>query len=93
MQFPAAVTVDTSADLIIAARGDCIGLVITNTGSVTVYVGPDNTVSTSKYTFQIAPGGDRTMTEPECRKAWYGITSSSSTTVSVTQTLTSDRGA
>ena len=74
------VTVGNTATLIVAANTARLSLVIQNNGSVTVYIGPDASVSTSNGvailangSFQEDSGGAR-MYQGDI----YGITDSSS---------------
>jgi hypothetical protein len=80
LSSPAAVTVDTSADLILAANADRVTALIVNNGSVTVYLGKANTVTAANGLPLVAGA---TLEDGESGSAWYGITASGSSDVRV----------
>lgn len=80
----AAVTVTTSATLVLAAATSAArSVVIVNNGSVTVYLGKANTVTTSNG-IPLAAG--QSLSDRDSLDAWYGITGSGSADVRVLET-------
>lgn len=76
------VTVDTSADLIVAANGNRKSVVIQNNGAVTVYLGKSNVAASStNQGYALAAG--QTFVDNASTEAWHGITASSSATLHV----------
>jgi len=74
------ITVDTSADLVLAANAGRVTALIVNNGSVTVYLGNDNTVTTTNGIPLVAGAA---LEDGESGDAWYGVTASGSADVRV----------
>jgi len=66
-------TPTTTATRIVSARPGRIGLTMKNVGSVTVYIGPDSTVTTSTG-FPLDE--DEVMEDEGYTDEWWGITGS-----------------
>lgn len=75
------VTVDTSADLLVASNSSRKALGIINTGSVTVYIGASGVTASTGW--PVAAGAQFTMDTLVSTAAIYGITASSSAVVAV----------
>lgn len=82
MSSQARVTVSSTATQIVAANTDRRSLWIQNTGSYIVYIGFDNTVDTTDV--YLTPVGSKTFENiiHDYKGALWGITSSTSSTVS-----------
>lgn len=73
------VGITNAATLIAAANGRRIELTIQNMGTAPVYLGTDNTVTTSKG-FMIP--GTASLTDRTTQATWYGIVASGTVVVS-----------
>jgi hypothetical protein len=73
------VGVTSAATLITAANGRRVELTVQNLGTANVYLGTDNTVTTSKG---LLIPGTASMTDTTTTATWYGIVASGTVVVS-----------
>lgn len=63
----------TSAQLLQAADGSCTSLTIQNTDANELFLGPDNTVSPTNYTYRRTFGTGYTFDGVDAQQTWYGV--------------------
>jgi hypothetical protein len=63
----------TSAQLLVAADGSRTSLTIQNTDANELFIGPDNTVSTTNYQYRRVYGTGYTFDGVDAQQAYYGV--------------------
>lgn len=76
---PATISSGGSGTQIVAANASRKGLIIQNVGTGVLFLGRDNTVTSSNYTVRLKPGAS--LTDDISSDAWFGNLDSGSTSV------------